>query len=80
MSRITKSEYMTSHFLALAVEKDGSGIMFPPLWYYATVLYFGDSVHNCRLDRATCYLTVSHHRTSYPIKNYEGKDKEMARK
>ncbi|KAL9270783.1 Pentatricopeptide repeat-containing protein [Drosera capensis] len=51
-SRITKLEYMTSHFLALAVEKDGSGFLFPPLWYYATVLYFGNYYRKDPRERA----------------------------
>ncbi|XP_019425276.1 PREDICTED: uncharacterized protein LOC109334111 isoform X3 [Lupinus angustifolius] len=45
-------ENLTSHFHVLAVELDGSGFVCPLMWYYATVLYFGNYYHKDPRERA----------------------------
>ncbi|KAL5160586.1 hypothetical protein HKD37_07G018056 [Glycine soja] len=50
-------ENLTSRFHVLAVELDGSrdlllGFVCPPMWYYATILYFGNYYHKDPRERA----------------------------
>ncbi|KAH1204388.1 hypothetical protein GmHk_16G045357 [Glycine max] len=50
-------ENLTSHFHVLAVALDGSrdlllGFVCPLMWYYATILYFGNYYHKDPRERA----------------------------
>ncbi|QHN76834.1 uncharacterized protein DS421_19g647390 [Arachis hypogaea] len=52
IQKIHNWENLTSHFHVLAVELDGSRFACPLLWYYATILYFGNYYHKDPRERA----------------------------
>ncbi|KAG2379975.1 uncharacterized protein HKW66_Vig0167540 [Vigna angularis] len=52
MQRTLYWENLISHYHVLGVELDGSRFVCPLMWYYATILYFGNYYHKDPRERA----------------------------